>query len=265
MRDLFRLSTLTIALIDFFSVISAQIIPIRYPWATYNSQLYQNHQENLLNQIKSMSFSILSENLPEEFLNPSSLSPLFYTGPNYEEYSCNLTTPTTSLTSQNSGDGTRGGKLSPLEIKNQTEMKVLRSLKDLCLQYQVDWWSYQWCSENAIEQFHLERGRKGKVIKDPLWSLGNYDFTEYDREERDDGKSNDEADLVRVRQYFSKGQICHENNHQRSSEVHLPVISLSFSFSSCLYLSLCRYISLAVIGIARIDDHLMRSIATKSV
>jgi hypothetical protein len=251
----FHLAALAMALNNFISIASAQAIPLRYPWVTSNQQ-FDNHQANLLNQIKAQPLHLLTENLPLELLQEPNSSSLYYSYQN-KEYSCNVTT-SPSASQENSLSGSGSG-LSVQEIRKQFEKKILKTFTNLCLNYQVDWWSYEWCHEAEVEQFHLERGRRGKVIKDPQWSLGTFDFTEYDREKRDGSEEDesdsdsDSGDLVRVRQYFSKGQICHENNHQRSSEVLTPLPSWHLSVS--LSVSLC--LSLSILTVATIGPHLL--------
>lgn len=192
---------------------------IGYPWGTPpgssssktpNSPLlaqnlvtnYDLQQHNLLTKISTLPLDILSDYLPHELSADQSLY-----------YTLTPPSPSTSLVSSHeySCSLLNNDENKPKMMKNVTENLSLSRFQDLCFDFNVDWWSYQWCSEKEVKQYHIESKRRGKYVKNPEWSLGRYDFTDYERDEHEN--------VIKVIQYFSGGQICHENNHHRSSEV----------------------------------------------
>jgi hypothetical protein len=186
---------------------TASVSSIGYPWNTLSSttssalsisdasvsSLHQQ-QTKILSKLSKINLDILSENLPPELLSNQEL--YFYKNSSSLQYSCHL----------------HSLPLTQLSTHNETETFSLSKFQQkLCYDFPVDWWSYQWCHELEVKQYHLEMKGKRKTIKNPEWSLGQYDHTEYVRDDFDH--------IVKVKQHFSGGQICHENNHQRSSEV----------------------------------------------
>jgi hypothetical protein len=152
-----------------------------------------HQQAKILSKLSKMNLEILSDDLPSELLSGQSLH---FTKNSSFLYSCQHASSPDS---------------SQRVTHNETETLSLSKFQHLCFDFNVDWWSYQWCSGLEVKQYHLEMKGKKKTIKKPEWSLGIYEHTEYERDDFDH--------ITKVKEYFSGGQICHENNHQRSSEV----------------------------------------------
>ena len=173
---------------------------LRYPW----SNNFKNHQQKLLQKLKHFPINILNSSLPYEF-QENSQNIFYYFNHLLQNYSCFIQQKTEKL----------------MLTKNENEDIIINLLKNLCISFNVDWWSYEWCSEKEVSQFHIEIKRKNQFKKNPLWSLGRYESTEYERDE--------EGQINKIIQYYYGGQICHENNHLRSSEVFLDFLTSSSS------------------------------------
>lgn len=91
--------------------------------------------------------------------------------------------------------------------------------------YQEGYWSYQYCQGIEIRQFHVA----SKEQRDPDWSLGIY-VPHYIKSKLFNTNSGGIGIIMEKGQLYGKlyyreiyedGQICHENNIKRHSEVKL--------------------------------------------
>ena len=104
-----------------------------------------------------------------------------------------------------------GNSLSTENIK-----RLLKPLEDQpCLLYSRDWWTYELCYNNAVQQFHME----GDKRSEPVLILGvfdrDYDWSQYDSKQ---------FKATKHSQYFTNGSICDVNGEQRKTEVRVKNI-----------------------------------------
>lgn len=117
----------------------------------------------------------------------------------------------------------------------QRASKHLSKLQGICAQFHQGWWSYEWCFQEKVSQFHVEMGnakssQRGLTIED-LTSLGDYggrtstdvtfpldpeDLAEF----KDQDTQEEEVD-VKVRSFFDLGDVCPETGEPRKTEAIL--------------------------------------------
>jgi hypothetical protein len=180
-----------------------------YPWDP-DSRSSQIRQNTILESLrKTLSLDILSDSLPSQGLTEQ--NPMKYMTMASRTLACIAT------------DRQSGPK--PLLVRNDSDWPSLQRLRHTCFLFDVDWWSYEWCFDKEVRQFHIDRSHNNRKRsqRDPNWSLGTFDLSEYEV---------DEAGLLtEVSQYYSGGQICHENNVHRNVQVS-DMICLSSSSST---------------------------------
>ncbi len=98
------------------------------------------------------------------------------------------------------------------EDRPATLATLLQALDGQCAKLSQGWWTYEWCHRRYVRQFHAQ----GSKI-DPDWSLGGYSRTVV-KGDLDLAKA--PADPALARDVFDQqGQICHETNSLRSTNV----------------------------------------------
>ena len=128
--------------------------------------------------------------------------------------------------------------VKPEDVTVESVLDVLSDLEGLCQTYQKDYWSYEWCHNDEIRQFHVQGG-----IRTAEWSLGKLDTTSSSlsnqakkSESSTDGNNGEEEEehdnfkVISRPKYFSQkfkgGQHCDETNASRSTEVQLSCCPL---------------------------------------
>ncbi|CAN0221915.1 unnamed protein product, partial [Phaeothamnion confervicola] len=93
---------------------------------------------------------------------------------------------------------------------------ALSALKGFCASYTPGgWWTYEWCYQKSIEQYHLVQGT---MQRNPNWSLGAFKRTETSI--AGVAPASDAAgSLVVIRDYHGGGQRCDETGSPRHSVV----------------------------------------------
>jgi hypothetical protein len=124
--------------------------------------------------------------------------------------------------------------VAPYSVSEE-ELRLSSLLNINCLQLSRGYWSFEFCHKVRINQYHAE----ANGAKDPVWSLGEYDTS--GKVERTRPLSS--ASGYYTSHFYTGGQLCHETNKGRSSEVqffccpHLAVPSLEEVEEP----SICRY------------------------
>ena len=117
----------------------------------------------------------------------------------------------------------------------EEDLRLSSLLNAPCLPFSRGYWSFEYCHKHRVNQFHSEPNG----VKDPLWSLGDYDTS--GKVERTRPLSS--ASGYYTSHFYTGGQLCHETNKGRSSEVqffccpHIAVPSLEEVEEP----SICRY------------------------
>jgi len=124
--------------------------------------------------------------------------------------------------------------VAPYSVSEE-DFRLSSLLNANCLQLSKGYWSFEFCHKVRINQYHAEANGG----KDPVWSLGEYDTS--GKVERTRPLSS--ASGYYTSHFYTGGQLCHETNKGRSSEVqffccpHLAVPSLEEVEEP----SICRY------------------------
>lgn len=71
-----------------------------------------------------------------------------------------------------------------------------------------------------VRQFHMEQ-HNAAFIKNPDWSLGLYTRSLVVRDVNGKQAHESSPPIVKLVDFFEGGQICHENGHNRSIEIHI--------------------------------------------
>ena len=107
----------------------------------------------------------------------------------------------------------------------EVELK-LKQLKGICGQIHKGWWSYEWCYEMYVSQFHIEIDPTTSDVRvQDISKLGRFktrnvqvSFDELPRNQL----AEDLPELARVLDYHNvEGDICPDTNEPRKSYVHL--------------------------------------------
>lgn len=106
----------------------------------------------------------------------------------------------------------------------------LKTLEGICAQIHKGWWSYEWCYQQEVSQFHIELGADsplGISISD-ISTLGKYDsrsmYTSLENM-RPNNLAEDTPELGRVVDVYRKGDICEETNEPRKTKVNFQCCS----------------------------------------
>jgi len=110
----------------------------------------------------------------------------------------------------------------------------LKKLKGVCSQIHLGWWSYEWCYNAGVTQFHIhvDKDSSGLELRD-VTGLGTFDKrkfqipghrTEEEAEDEDFPSSNkysqDEDEIAQVVDSYTNGDICPETGEPRRTKVH---------------------------------------------
>ncbi|XAR66833.1 hypothetical protein NMG60_11013182 [Bertholletia excelsa] len=134
-----------------------------------------------------------------------------------------------------------------VETEKRTKLKtpdeLLEVLKGRCFLRQEGWWSYEFCHQKHLRQFHLE---EEKAVQEFI--LGLYDAeatTAYNQNLSDistlkDPRSKDASQRYHAHQY-TNGTICDLTNQPRETEVRFVCSEPRAMISSITELSTCKY------------------------
>jgi Glucosidase II beta subunit-like protein len=105
----------------------------------------------------------------------------------------------------------------------------LSELKALCGQIHKGWWSYEWCFEQAITQFHIEYDSvKNQVQVESVMNLGTFKsrsvFLDLDQLPPNEF-AEDTPEVARVLDIHDGGGTCAETGNPRKTYVHLQCCS----------------------------------------
>ncbi|PKI33182.1 protein OS-9 homolog [Punica granatum] len=132
---------------------------------------------------------------------------------------------------------------SEKRIKLKTPDELLEVLKGPCFVRQEGWWSYEFCYQKQLRQFHLE---DEKVVQE--FVLGVYDeeatvaFNQNlsDVSTLKDPRSKDAAQRYHAHQY-TNGTVCDLTNQPRGTEVRFVCAEPRAMITSITELSTCKY------------------------
>jgi hypothetical protein len=106
----------------------------------------------------------------------------------------------------------------------------LKTLEGLCAQIHKGWWSYEWCYQQEVSQFHIELGTdspSGISISD-ISTLGKFDsrsiYTSLESM-RPNNLAEDVPELGRVVDVYRNGDMCEETNEPRKTKVNFQCCS----------------------------------------
>jgi hypothetical protein len=106
----------------------------------------------------------------------------------------------------------------------------LKTLEGICAQIHKGWWSYEWCYQQEVSQFHIEIGTEspsGISISD-ISTLGKYDSRSIStslESMRPNNLAEDVPELGRVVDVYRNGDICEETNEPRKTQVNFQCCS----------------------------------------
>lgn len=107
--------------------------------------------------------------------------------------------------------------------------KRLSELKAICGQIHKGWWSYEWCFEQSITQFHIEYDAvKNQVQVEGVTDLGTFKSrsVQFDLMDLPPNEwSEDTPEIARVVDIHEGGGICEETGNSRKTHVHLQCCS----------------------------------------
>ncbi|GAB4828209.1 Protein OS-9 [Ancistrocladus abbreviatus] len=129
------------------------------------------------------------------------------------------------------------------QVKVKTPDELLEVLKDKCLIRQEGWWSYEFCYQQKLRQFHVE---DDKTVQEFI--LGIYDAeatAAYHQNLSDistlkDPRSKDASQRYHPHQY-TNGTTCDLTNQPRETEVRFVCSEPRAMISSITELSTCKY------------------------
>ena len=119
------------------------------------------------------------------------------------------------------------------ELYNPAALK--KSLRGVCTFLSISYWSYEWCFEGHLIQYHMEP-KNGKYVRNPLWSLGQFKHSnlvaqtntqdQSRKNNLDKDKGNEDSfqmpdEIIEVVEHFDGGQFCDETKTPRKSVVHI--------------------------------------------
>lgn len=118
---------------------------------------------------------------------------------------------------------------------------LLSELEGICGQrHSGDWWSYEWCYEGNMSQFHVrlnnnknKKRTAAKVSVEDVSSLGKFHsrttFVDHVEETEPRNKMvGDRRELARVVDEYKDGEVCSETGERRKSYVHFMCCSKKF-------------------------------------
>uniref|UniRef100_A0A7S3L2Q1 MRH domain-containing protein n=1 Tax=Amphora coffeiformis TaxID=265554 RepID=A0A7S3L2Q1_9STRA len=121
-----------------------------------------------------------------------------------------------------------GAVVDPLEdVMKIVEITTrLEALKGLCGQIHKGWWSYEWCHQSTMAQFHVAIREKdaGRVELQDITNLGDFQRREMELHLQDSPPNplaKDRKEAARVTDIHEGGTICPDTGKPRESLVHL--------------------------------------------
>ena len=118
--------------------------------------------------------------------------------------------------------------LEPHHAMKMIELtKRLDALKGLCGQIHKGWWSYEWCNESTMAQFHVAIDKDGgRVELQDITNLGDFQRREWKYSYfLEDSDRNPLArglkEAARVKDYHEGGTICPETGKPRQTLVNI--------------------------------------------
>lgn len=145
-------------------------------------------------------------------------------------YESTLTAPEISVTRLDEAKNT--GSVLSLSLIEKTVAKIA-SLKGVCAHLNQGWWSYEWCFEGKIKQFHLEIqasvGMEQILAATGITSLGEFHersidlLTTHNLKENTfvERKPNSDKNVVLITENFVGGEICLDTGRPRETRVLL--------------------------------------------
>ena len=140
-------------------------------------------------------------------------------------------TPSASSISTKLG---KAGKISEIDAalsqNDNTLIAQLRlsELSGICGQLHKGWWSYEWCYETTVSQFHLQfEAQDGQVQIESVSTLGRYHsrtvLVDFGADEKlPNNYAEGQTEIARVVDEYTDGQLCDEGDQQpRKAFVHM--------------------------------------------
>jgi len=133
--------------------------------------------------------------------------------------------------SRNSDDDQDGPAHEQTNIADKALVKAqLAELEDVCGQIHRGYWSYEWCFEKGITQYHIEYNAETNAVQvEQVTNLGTFQSRRYQIDELPEMPPNEWAEdmpeLARVVDYHNGGDLCKETGEARQSYVHLQCCS----------------------------------------
>ncbi|XP_077218904.1 ER lectin-like protein [Tasmannia lanceolata] len=132
---------------------------------------------------------------------------------------------------------------SDRRVKLKTPDELLEELKNQCFVRQERWWSYEFCYQKHLKQFHLE---DSKVVQEFVLGVYDPEATDAFNHNRSDvsmlkdPRAKDASQRYHAHQY-TNGTICDLTNQPRETEVRFVCSESRVIVSSIKEISTCKY------------------------
>jgi hypothetical protein len=138
-----------------------------YPWGRGN---YLDRQEDILKHFRDNMIIELNKDIVDRTLiKERSQSEIIIRNLEGSKFSVGL------LTQNASSIGSKS------QLLMSDKRALIKSLDGLCAFHNRDYWSFEWCHRRDVRQVHVEFS-EGRAMRDPDWSLGNYESSVFFRE-----------------------------------------------------------------------------------
>lgn len=136
-----------------------------------------------------------------------------------------------ALKSLTTGSGVQDAEIKPAGMYgvtralNVAEVELrMKEIANLCGQIHKGWWSYEWCNQQHVSQFHIEMQDDSSMVNIlDVSSLGKYNsraiYVDM-RKQTPNKYAEDIVELARVTDTFKNGDKCDETNRPRTTYVH---------------------------------------------
>ena len=120
---------------------------------------------------------------------------------------------------------------SPQNIENKMlEIEIrLQELHSICGQIHKGWWSYEWCFEEAITQFHIDYNAETNTIQvENILDLGHYNrrIILLDMKNLPTNEfAENTPEIARVTDVYTDGSVCDETGESRVTNVNMVCCS----------------------------------------
>jgi Glucosidase II beta subunit-like protein len=115
------------------------------------------------------------------------------------------------------------------DLRLMETSRRLSNLEGVCSQIHLGWWSYEWCYDQSVTQFHIhvETGSSGLELRD-VTSLGKFEKRKFTVDLSVDNPqllpavnkyAEDEPELSRVTDTYSGGDVCDATGKPRATQV----------------------------------------------